>query len=516
MSLSLPKHRRHLSLVNSSDESSRDSSLQTLWDNDYYADELDHVDVLASPRPAALTERPFPRSIPLSINEASAVPRETRTQQRSITPLLPPFRSPQRSPERSPLKEKAIDFMPTLTGDKDGQIKIGERAKGISGWFSGSSSPLALGIPSSDDFEDVDMSEHHTNTDTLRRTERSQTMPSTTTSPTKPTTTQSRFSFFGKATKTVQLPMDLTTDLLRLDVHHALFPTPDSQTFSPTAFQRLQVSAEALLSRMQAEYKSRSLELHELREENAAQADELEEASTRASHLKMQLEDMSHQFDAKDALIERLTAELAIEREERELERIAREKSIELVKYHGAMDVTPPHSPLGHRKARRSDCSFASTDGGYEGSEDDSVFSRSMSPTFTDVSSVIHYPSGPESPEICHAKIIKVTPAALDASAVAAGVQRREAARPAPLKQRSTFEKLMGRSQEGPPREEAYDMTGTADEGCANCRGGSAEMAWDTVGLLKIENKGLKERVAELDRAVECALDCVAGLDIRA
>jgi hypothetical protein len=51
-----------------------------------------------------------------------------------------------------------------------------------------------------------------------------------------------------------------------------------------------------------------------------------------------------------------------------------------------------------------------------------------------------------------------------------------------------------------------------ADKGCRNCRGGQASVAWDTVGLLRAENKGLKERMANLETAVEGALDLVNGL----
>jgi hypothetical protein len=37
-------------------------------------------------------------------------------------------------------------------------------------------------------------------------------------------------------------------------------------------------------------------------------------------------------------------------------------------------------------------------------------------------------------------------------------------------------------------------------------------MAWDTVGLLRDENRGLKRRVEELETGVGAALDLVNGL----
>jgi len=48
------------------------------------------------------------------------------------------------------------------------------------------------------------------------------------------------------------------------------------------------------------------------------------------------------------------------------------------------------------------------------------------------------------------------------------------------------------------------------ENGCRNCEGKEASMAWDTVGLLRAENKGLKNQVGRLESAVEGALDMLA------
>ncbi|KAJ4304160.1 hypothetical protein N0V88_001770 [Collariella sp. IMI 366227] len=53
-----------------------------------------------------------------------------------------------------------------------------------------------------------------------------------------------------------------------------------------------------------------------------------------------------------------------------------------------------------------------------------------------------------------------------------------------------------------------------ADGGCGNCQGKDASVAWDTVGLLRDENKHLKKRVGELEVAVEGALDLVKGVGL--
>ena len=52
------------------------------------------------------------------------------------------------------------------------------------------------------------------------------------------------------------------------------------------------------------------------------------------------------------------------------------------------------------------------------------------------------------------------------------------------------------------------------ETGCENCRGKDSSVAWDTVGLLRAENKGLKERVGTLEGAVEGALDLCSGLHV--
>lgn len=51
--------------------------------------------------------------------------------------------------------------------------------------------------------------------------------------------------------------------------------------------------------------------------------------------------------------------------------------------------------------------------------------------------------------------------------------------------------------------------------GCRKCQGQDSSVAWDTVSLLRDENKGLKHRVAQLEVAVDGALDLVNGIAMR-
>jgi hypothetical protein len=49
---------------------------------------------------------------------------------------------------------------------------------------------------------------------------------------------------------------------------------------------------------------------------------------------------------------------------------------------------------------------------------------------------------------------------------------------------------------------------------CLNCNGEDAIFAWNTVSVLQHENKELKNRVEELEFAVDGALDLVKGVGI--
>ena len=418
--------------------------------------------------------------------------------------------------------------MPTLTGDKDGQIKIADKSRGgLSGWFSGSSEPVVVGLPI-DDLEDPIImpppseSSRATSPDRgiakLRKRPTVHSLDTAQQLPTKASATStSRFAFFSPktpASKQHQIPAELSDELLTLDIRNALFPTGDNDPFSPSAFKNLLTNAEGLLTKLQTAYQIRTISLHELAGEKEAQAEELEEAETRAQHLKMQLEDMAQRVMAHDEEMKKVIDALNKERLARAEEKEAREKSINLIKTHTASpsEELSPHSEdleVESQRRRRpwrhsngtinSETSFESDDesGGAE-----SVFSRSMSPSLASVSEV----STPEMGQAVFAKVVNISP-------------KRTVERPKPVQQRSTFQKILkgisatpeDESQTSKEKDEE-DELGMADEGCRNCRGGPSSVAWDTVGLLRAENKGLKDRMASLETAVEGALDLVNGL----
>lgn len=527
----LPKNganRRTLSSTAPLD--SRNSSLNNVWSDDYFQnDENENYfnNIIATPLAATVTERPFPRSIPLCEDEDQAYPRH-RTDQRSLTTLIP-FRRTRTnsiSPTRSPIREDTQSYTDekdiTFTGDTETPER---RPGGLSSWFTGSSAPVSVGVVV-DEFEATTVlpppstSSSRTASPERAKLRKRPTMASASTNsfgaptpqPEKVAST-SRFAFFGAKTptqKTMSIPAELSDDFLSMNIRDTLFPggMTDTDVFSPSAFKNLLANAEGILSKLQTAYQVRTLALHDLRSEKESRDDELEEAETRSRHLKMQLQEMALQVSSHDAEMAALKLELQHEREARRKEKEEREESVKLIRAHGSSPSSPSYQTsrtsedLGVEQSRRlrsrlSETSFSSDVESTSGGE--SVFSRSMSPTGTYASTSTSNECTPEITQAAFHTVQKVqlpSPVSL--------MNKQETRTPVKVKT-GMFGKILGGG-----RAEVQEVTS-----CSNCQGGEAAVAWDTVGLLKMENRGLKERVGELEDSVEDALDLVRGLSLR-
>lgn len=314
-------------------------------------------------------------------------------------------------------------------------------------------------------------------------------------------------------------------EILNLNVETALFPNgvpADGSTFSPAAFKNLQQNAFGLFAKMQAAYRQQNAMLRELKAEREAEKDELDEAVTRTRHLKMQLEDMARKAAEQEEAIQQLLMELATERRTRADERAAREKGLAAMARlpgvvpapsEGSMisedlGVDEEQRRLARRKWRRKSLTMQSVDGETDeesAPEDGSVFSRSRSPTiaaslFEAGGSTADGPTATAQPQ---QSTLHHSPAASRQTAAATGPKPRTT-----VQQMSTFQKLLkGISGETVKEDEVYD-----GPGCRNCKGQDSSVAWNTVSLLRDENKSLKQRVATLETAVESALDLVNGV----
>ncbi|KAL0931782.1 uncharacterized protein CTRU02_212736 [Colletotrichum truncatum] len=379
-----------------------------------------------------------------------------------------------------------------LTGDNRSR-KSADASRGgiLSGWFTGSGSPNgAEGTSPTTQAART----NNDNTDETPSMLRRRATADQTPKGNSPST--SRFAFFTSPfSKNNQGPVDPKQheELLNLNIQEALFP-PSSPTqrdaFSPAAFKNLEATAVGLLTKFQSAYQRQNAVLQDLRDDKDAQVDESEEADTRIQHLKVQLENMASKVAEQEQSIQQLMAELAAEKKARQEERLMRERGRPISEGSSISEDLGVEEDQARRKWRKS-VGFETDD---ESVEDASVFSRSRSPTTA-------------APSVFEGSITELSPAPSVAKANTLGPPKasRPTASKTPQQQTSVFQKLM-RGVTGDPK----DQGGSSS--CANCRGQDERAAWDTVSLLRDENRGLKHRVAELETCVDSALDAVNGI----
>ncbi|KAL2156400.1 hypothetical protein VTH82DRAFT_1145 [Thermothelomyces myriococcoides] len=323
-------------------------------------------------------------------------------------------------------------------------------------------------------------------------------------------------------------------ELCTLDIEAALFPSSPSPSspssgardpFSPSAFKNLHMNAVGLLTRMQAAYRSQATALRDLQAERAAERDELEEAVTRAAHLKMQLEDMSRKAAEREAAVRELAGELERERKARsraEAELTAAAVQSKMSEGEGTPSMVSEDLGVEEDRRRRRRRRLKRNSGGERGEEEEeeegssttddeidsaeseSVFSRCRSPPLT-----LQSPLQTQAPPMgaldgASAPRVAATGGFGTPGSKNAGGSGSLNSTP---KQRTgqpmgAFQKIL------------RGFSGDA-AGCSNCKGQDASVAWDTVSLLRDENRHLKNRIGELEHAVEGALDLVNGVGLK-
>ncbi|OTA66775.1 hypothetical protein K449DRAFT_431101 [Hypoxylon sp. EC38] len=432
----------------------------------------------------------------------NALPSNLQHQRQQSAPSLPLSATDirPRSPRIDSVRRQS-QGMP-LTGDGRSGRRPDNSPGRFGGWLSAASASVDGGL----------------SPDTTPKSKRS-----ITTDTTPKSTTPSRFGFLASSVSalttrltnqptTPSNPKDIDDELCNMDIEAALFPsstsstsTKDSDTFSPAAYKNLQVNAAGLLHRMQDAYRARTTELKELQAEREAQREELEETELRIRHFKNQLESMAAKAAEQEMAMQRLVAELHFERrtrqEEREMEmekerqrQREREREKERARREKILAEGEGEGPLitedlcvdeeeERKRWRKSDGtvrSDLSIDTDADSAESESIFSRSRSPTtMTSIT---------ESENIDRLSV-RTPPPTL---------------RLKPAPQLSTFQKLV----------KGISGEGSSVDGCRNCRGQDSSVAWDTVSLLRDENKSLKHRVAQLEVVVEGALDVVNGIGL--
>ncbi|CAJ2507011.1 Uu.00g081970.m01.CDS01 [Anthostomella pinea] len=314
--------------------------------------------------------------------------------------------------------------------------------------------------------------------------------------------TQSRFGFLASSmsafttrlTNQPPTPRQVDDELCNMDIEAALFPSSspsDHDSFSPAAYMNLQMNAAGLLHKMQDAYRERTVAMQEVQAEREAQREETEETELRIRHCKNQLEQMAAKAVEQEHAMQQLMAELQAEKRARhEEQRMSRDSRI---MGEGSTITEDLGVDEEERKRwRTSDgtvMSELSIDTDRESAESESIFSRSRSPTAmtsaTDSEGLDSSPAGPQQPR---APMLQVP-------------------RSKSTQRMTAFQKLV-KNISG----EAGDNMGS--DGCRNCRGQDSSVAWDTVSLLRDENRGLKQRVAQLEITVDGALDVVNGIGL--
>ncbi|KAL2201028.1 hypothetical protein P885DRAFT_56445 [Corynascus similis CBS 632.67] len=478
-------------------------------------------------------------------------------RQHSFPNLLPlAFKSRTPSPTRKTHSRSPSEQMPyTGDGRNNGRVAAESSRNGGGGgfvsWLSGSAvAANALGLS----HQPGTSKDTSTPTVTPNRNGRTTGPGSTTSDAPSPrsataTTAASRFmsalsSRFNPTTPTssTSIPYAIPgeqqqeDELCTLDIEAALFPSSPSSLspsaaprdpFSPSAFKNLHMNAAGLLGKMQAAYRAQAAALRDLRAERAAERDELDEAVTRTAHLKMQLEGMARKAAEQDAVVRQLEEELERERKARakaeaELAATAATSSRVISEREGAPSMVSEDLGVEEERRRRrrrrrqkenprdegekeeegTTTTTTSTDDENESAESESVFSRCRSPPLSLQSPLQAHTSSTTSASVGPSMPRGVvggsgTPNGKDAGGSMNATPRQKAG-PQPM---GAFQKI---------------LKGISGEtvGCSNCKGQDASVAWDTVGLLRDENRHLKNRVGELEVAVEGALDLVNGIGL--
>ncbi|KAG5999364.1 hypothetical protein E4U43_002102 [Claviceps pusilla] len=320
----------------------------------------------------------------------------------------------------------------------------------------------------------------------------------------------SRFSFFSMAgfkgpttTSPVLVPRD--DELINLDIDAALFSTGTVQhgeSVPPAAFKNFHMNAAGLLRKFQSAYQDKAIACQELRAERDSQQDEKLELETRAAYLKMQLDEMARKASETEFIMQALLQELNQEKKLRLQEKASRE-SVVLSSGTSTMSEDLGAEDDQRRKHHRHSAgTMKSDDAGFDTDEESidqlSLFSRPRSPTLA-AGNPLDGSSTYSGTILSNVHVPQVTKLSV--------LEPPRSAKQAQPQQVSTFQKLMkGISGDSTKRESTY--------GCQNCQGQDASVAWDTASLLQNENKGLKERVSDLEAVIEGALDAVMGVKL--
>jgi hypothetical protein len=312
-------------------------------------------------------------------------------------------------------------------------------------------------------------------------------------SPLKQVTSSGPFSFFGlkRQEPRLELPEPADDDLLNLDIAAALFPPTSNSLGDQEAFDALRNNAENVIKRLQAAYKQRTFALHEALADKNKKQEELEETRTRVGNLKVQLDGMAEKVSQQEKAVQAMAEELEQERQLRQREDEARLRSIRLIRSSDDESISDLSADLQTPKRsmkRASNATYASDSGFDSGDESlaESVFSRR---------------EGLESPTSTVAPSPSISQITLPASISTPSKEKELKPLPpsTPTPRQSTYDKVI----------KGIAGSWMNNSKCGICHGVPSSEAWSVLGILKEENKGLKERLGELEMVIDDCLSMV-------
>lgn len=344
---------------------------------------------------------------------------------------------------------------------------------------------------------------------TAQRQPTIQPNPQTPTEPAPKTPTAGRFPFFSKHSSVQERssPSKPNEELMDVSIQAALFPTGQADSSSPAAFKSLVQNAERLLSRLQTAYKECIVSLQEMATEKETQGEELEGCQMRARHLKLQLDNMTAKFAEQDQAMMNLVDELAQEKQLRhqELGMLRRSARPTTAFRAEPMYMNVAGNPAMHEVRRGSNISTLSviSDSGFESDEESPINRISSkhqdapSPSVSASSVSTHY-----SHDIT--LLTSLPPPTISYPLATAQPSRAKAPSSAPTLFLSAAVHKTPASVS--PLRNPFDIS------CANCQGTQASEAWNLVSILKDENRGLKERLVDLESSVDGCLGLVSRM----
>ncbi|OAL69473.1 hypothetical protein A7D00_6592 [Trichophyton violaceum] len=420
--------------------------------------------------------------------------------------------------DTDPSKLEDVDL--GASTEKANEPKSNRSSRLFSGLFQGESTPMRLGLipsPRSDRGALDDMM--HDASPSLERSSRN----SSPSSPTKlsrnmnvsaslrQVASGNPFAFFTSKPQQNQrepLPEPANDKLLNLDIKSILCHSSFADLPPEEALHSLRANAENLLREFQEAYKLRTFALHAAVAEKNAQEDELEDAQSRIKNIKSQLDGMAARVVEQDKALKSLTEELKAERQKyqdgiktKQLQQQQQQPQPQQKQPEDA--ATPTRDSKGTHSKNSSGVTITSDSGFDSGDESiaESVFSRenddgaSVNTRFSAVSMA--------SPS---ATTTQPSPAAY---APTSSPSTPKAAQPALQRESAYGRVLKGISSSALGT--SFNALTSSRLKCPDCRANGSSDASTVTSILREENRYLKNRIIDLENAVEDCISLVGG-----